>query len=135
MSHWLSVISLSVYKIRMKVASILTIWDTYQLVNFFFLIIFFPSRPVNVKWEIFSMIANYYHWYYRQLFLLHYHCFSINVAVYSKIWGRLVCSCSEYSQYHNGLGFMEIMQLTHIASWLPGFLYIQVLLGTFQMNS
>ena len=34
-----------------------------------------------------------------------------------------------------GLGFMEIMQLTCVASWLAGFLYIQVLLGIFQMNS
>ena len=33
------------------------------------------------------------------------------------------------------LGFMEIMQLTSIASWLAAFLYIQVLLGIFQMNS
>ena len=63
--------------------------------------IFFP--PVDqwmwMKWEIFSMIANYYHWYYHQLFLLHYHCFSIIIAVYSKIWGRLVRSRSEYFQY------------------------------------
>ena len=34
-----------------------------------------------------------------------------------------------------GLGFTEIMQLACVASWLAGFLYKQVLLGIFQMNS
>ena len=48
---------------------------------------------------IFPMIANYYHWHYHQIFLLHYHCFSIIITVYSKVWGRLVCSRSEYFQY------------------------------------
>ena len=33
---------------------------TYRLINFF-LFFFSPGRSVNMKWEIFSMIANYYH--------------------------------------------------------------------------
>ena len=68
----------------------------YPLVDFFFLL----SRSANEReMGIFSMITNYYHWCYHQLFLLHYNCFSIIIAVYSKVWGRLVCSCSEYFQY------------------------------------
>ena len=67
--------------------------DFYQLTDFFF----FRSASER-EMGIFSMITSYCHWYYHQLFLLHYHCFSIIIAVCSKVWGRLVCSCSEYCQ-------------------------------------
>ena len=66
---------------------------------FFFTFYFFSRSASECQMGLFSMIANYYHWNYHQLFLLHYHCFSIIIAVYSKIWGRLVRSRSEYFQY------------------------------------
>ena len=72
---------------------------TDSLTFFFTFYYFFPRSASECEMWIFSMIANCYHWYYHQLFLLHYHCFSIIIAVYFKIWGRLVSSRSEYFEY------------------------------------
>ena len=62
----------------------------------------------------------YYHWYYHQLFLLHCHCFSIIITVYSKAWEKLVFLLA-LNISNIVIGLMEIIQLTCVASWLAGF--------------
>ena len=107
----------------------LDIWDITDSWTFFF---FFPGRPVNVKWECFrwsSITTN-------DVTINYFHCIII-VSQSSSLfilrsegdWCVLALNISNI-----GLGFMEIMQLTCVASWLASFLYIQVLLGIFQMN-
>ena len=62
----------------------------------------------------------YYHWYYHQLFLLHCHCFSIIITVYSKAWEKLVFLLA-LNISNIVIGLMEIIQLTCVARWLAGF--------------
>ena len=55
---------------------------------------------------------------------------SLFVLRYEGNWCVLALNISNI-----GLRFMEIMKLFCVASWLAGFLCIQVLLGIFQTNS
>ena len=99
--------------------------DFYQLTDFFFF-----GRPVNVKWEYFrwspvtaiDITMNYFY-----CIIIVSQLSSLFVLRSEGDWCVLALNIANV-----GLGFMEIMQLTCVASWLSGFLYIQVLLGIFR---
>ena len=94
---------------------------------------FFFGRPVNVKSEYFRWLLittiditiNYFY-----CIIIVSQSSSLFILRSEGDWCVLALNISNIR-----IGFMEIMQLTSVASWLPGFLYIQVLRGIFQMNS
>ena len=104
------------------------IQDIYWLVNFFFFLVgqWMWNRNIFNDHQLLPLILPSTIFIALSLFLNHHCCLFEGL----RETGVFALNISNI-----GLGFMEIMQLTCVTSWLAGFLYIQVLLGMFQVNS